>query len=122
MAPGPPADPGRRPKSDVEIGEVRGRRRARAARLPGFLQHLAGLEELDLLVGRAAVEPADPGRDADDRGDAVRQFDGRVERDDAAERVADEDDPPIPRASRTAITSARFENSTSSVSLRPNPR
>ncbi len=29
---------------------------------------------------------------------------------------------PIPRLSMTAMTSARLENGTSSVSLRPNPR
>ena len=74
------------------------------------------LEDRDFLGRRLDLEPAQAGGDADDGDDPLGRLDGRVEGDHPAARVADQRRPPDAERSRERRrTSARCENSTSSV-------
>ena len=72
----------------------------------GRVDPLVGLEDRDLVGRRFDLEPTQPRRDADDRGDPVGVLDGRIERDRPAARVADQRRPPDAERIENGDTSA----------------
>ncbi len=72
------------PRSHIDIGDSRWIHRILV------LEALHLLEDFELFGSAAAIEPSQTGTDADDRDDPIGRLEGRVEREHAAHRVADE--------------------------------